>query len=113
MGVRKAARMLGGPGHPKAASRGNYLKHLRTWARLCVSIVQVEFPSMDLVGCFDVFDLSLSGGVDEKLAANGESAASLRRLANMLGLNRDNLSADFTRCYKAAQAVSTNKRCIR
>ena len=60
---------------------------------------------MDLVGCFDVFDLSLSGGVDKKLAADGELAASLRRLANMLGLNRDNLSADFACCYRAAQTL--------
>ena len=69
---------------------------------------------MDLVGCFGAFDLSLSGGMDdEKLAADGQLAASLRRLANMLGLNRGNLSADFARCYKAAQAVFQKKRCSR
>ena len=94
--------MLGGPGHPKAKARDNCLEHLRTWARLCVSIVQVEFPSMDLVGCFGVFDLSLSGNDDRKLTADGELAESLRRLANMLELSQDNLCAEFAHCYKVA-----------
>ena len=109
-GARKEVRKLGGPGHPKDSVREKCLEHLRVWARLCVSIVKVEFPSMDLVGCFRAFDLSLSGG---ELAVDGELAASLRRLAHMLGLSRDNLTADFARCYKAAQAAFKQKRCSR
>ena len=69
---------------------------------------------MDLVGCFDAFDLSLSGGMDdEKFAADGRLAESLRRLASMLGLSQVNLSVDFARCYKAALSVFKTKRCSR
>ena len=49
----------------------------------------------------------------QPLAADGELAAVRGRVANMPGLSKDNLSADFARCYKAAQAVFKTRRCSR
>eukprot|EP00974_Lingulodinium_polyedra_P124132 11189410-Lingulodinium_polyedra.AAC.1 len=79
-----------------ALERQRCLSTLAPGARLCTSIVDLEFPAMDLVGCCNAFDLArCSDDTAARRTANGEVAAMLERVANMLGVCRRALAAGF------------------
>lgn len=69
------------------------LKVLKEWAVASEKTLATEFPSWDILSCFDVFNLE---GRTASLKKRPEVTTSLAKLAKVFGLEAEDLNREFT-----------------
>ena len=79
------------------------LGKMRVWLKLCMTVVEAEFPEFDVIHCFWVFsavDLKIGKGADDE---HSDWGCGLDRLAQVFGLDAGRVRYEFEKCLPVAK----------
>ena len=91
-------KSLGGPNTVSRCMLERCMNRMRSWVALCVSIVNVKFPSFEVLYAFQVFDLSSRLDVNGRVQprpSNNKVATDVARLCRFFNVDQSRFLAEF------------------
>jgi hypothetical protein len=106
--LREGSKAIGGG--VSAAVKKRCLKRMQCWVYLAIATVQAEFPTWSAVQSMEILNLACSG--DPSAASGDQRRASVRRMAQLIGVSDTDLSNEIDEVFPVAYNIRSSGKGI-